>query len=247
MNALPVLADLLRSPQSLLDRDSAELRPILLATIAGGAATFGAVVGAYRGGIQIPFAAIKMPVLFVLPVLLGLPALRALSAVDRQAASWARLNTAALVGMARAALLAAAFSPVLWLYYSVNPDYHRAVLVLAGALALCALPGLATVASALPGRRGWQGGLAALMLLGVLTAQTGWLLRPFIARPTAEVAFLRPLEADVFSGLGATYGTARGADEKWEAERGGMFRQKREFLPTDVDGIRDDATRQETQ
>ena len=32
---------------------------------------------------------------------------------------------------------------------------------------------------------------------GAITAQTGWVLRPFVARPEAELTFLRPIDSDV--------------------------------------------------
>lgn len=227
-SVLSLIATLLRAPQEVVDApaaDHATLVPRLLATTLVGAGVFGAVVGAYRGGIQVPYAAIKMPILFLAPVALGLPAVRALFAVDTEPASWRRLGMAGLVGMARAAVLAAAFSPVLWLYYSLGPDYHAAILVLAASLAAVALPGLTTLARALPraGRRQVLATIGAVGILGMLTAQAGWVLRPFVARPTAEVAFLRPLEADVFSSLGASLDSAQGRHRGWEAEGRGLL------------------------
>ncbi len=225
---LTLTTTLLQTPLDLLETPPLEHRDLtarLLGITVAGAAVFGAVVGAYRGGLQIPYAALKMPVLFLAPAALGLPAVRALFAVDSEAVSWSRLRLAALVGMARSAILAAAFSPVLWLYLSVRPDYHSAILALAGSLGLVALPGLATLAQALPraGRRQVLATLGAVSILGVLTAQAGWVLRPFVARPSASVTFLRPVEANVFSSLGASMGAAQGRYEDWEPEQRGLL------------------------
>jgi hypothetical protein len=225
---LSLIADLLRTPTAVLDTPADQHRdlvPQLLGIAVAGAAVFGAVVGAYRGGIQIPYAALKMPLLFLAPVALGLPAVRALFAVDTEAVSWRRLGLAGLVGMARASVLAAAFSPVLWLYYSIGPDYHAAILALAASMALVALPGLMTLAQVLPraGRRQVLATLGAVGILGVLTAQAGWVLRPFVARPTAELTFLRPVEADVFSSLGASLSAAQGRYRGWEPESRGLL------------------------
>ena len=61
--------------------------------------------------------------------------------------------------------------------------------------------------------------------MGLTLAQTGWLLRPFVSRPTAEVTFLRPVEEDVFSALSATRRSAMGDySESWEASPSGAFR-----------------------
>ncbi len=225
---LTLIATLLRAPSELLEgREETvrDLAPRLLTITIVGAAIFGGVIGAYRGGVQVAFAAIKMPILFLAPVVIGLPAVRALFAVDAPAASWHRLGLAGLVGMSRAAILAAAFSPVLWLFYSVEPDYHTAIVALALSLGVVAVPGLASMARALPkvGRRQVLATLGAVCILGVVTAQAGWVLRPFVARPTAEVAFLRPLEADVFSALNASVDSAQGRYRGWEPEQRGLL------------------------
>ena len=47
-----------------------------------GAALLGAVCGSYRGGIQIAFAAVKMPALFLVPLLVALPAVHARAGVS---------------------------------------------------------------------------------------------------------------------------------------------------------------------
>ena len=96
-STLTLIATLLRAPAEVLDDRADTLRqlaPRLLAITLVGAAVFGGVTGAYRGGLQILFAAIKMPILFLAPVAIGLPAVRALFAVDAEAvkAAAARLS-----------------------------------------------------------------------------------------------------------------------------------------------------------
>lgn len=200
-------AALLRDPQSLVDDagDPAVVAwrvPRLVAVTAVSAALFGAVVGSYRGGIQIPYAALKAPLLYGIPLVVGLPASRALFEAFGAEVPWRRLSMAGLVGVARAAVLAAALGPALWLLWSVAPSYHLAVFLMAALLVVSGAPGLATVARAVPaGPARWLGGAASLVVLGLVTAQTGWLLRPFVARPTAEVTLFRPVEGDVFGSL----------------------------------------------
>lgn len=198
---------LLRDPQGLVDDadDPAALAwavPRLVAVTAGSAALVGAVIGSYRGGVQIPYVALKAPLLYGVPLVVGLPAARALFAAFGAEVSWARLAVAGLAGVARAAVLAAALGPALWLFYSLGPGYHLAICAMVALLAAAGGPGLLTVARAVPaGRARVLGGAASLLVLGLVTAQTGWLLRPFVARPTAAVTLFRPVEGDVFGSL----------------------------------------------
>lgn len=224
-----VLRDPLEVVESTSDRAAlARTLPGLLAIAAGGAAVFGLVAGSYRGGEQLAFAAVKMPFLLWIPVALTLPVVRALWAACEVEVPWTRVAVAGLVAMARTAVLAAALGPALWLVYSLRPDYHFSVLLLAASLVLVGLPGLSVLARAMPvgGRRRGLAMAGSLLVLGLTTAQTGWVLRPFVARPTAEVTFLRPIEEDVFSGLGATTRSATGDYRGWEAESKGLLRQR---------------------
>lgn len=223
-----------RDPISIVDESAepdalARLAPKLLAIAVVGAGIFGAVVGSQRGGIQVAYAAVKMPALLWIPVVLALPAARGLWAACELDVPWARVAMAGLVAMARTAVLAAAMGPVLWLFYSLNPGYHVSVLALAAALALVGLPGLGVVARAMPagGRRRGLAMAGSLLVLGLCTMQTGWLLRPFVSRPAGEVAFLRAVEEDVFSSLAATSHSAVGDySQDWKPETRGMLRSR---------------------
>ncbi|MEQ1569900.1 MAG: hypothetical protein ABMA64_29975 [Myxococcota bacterium] len=202
---LELCGEILRDPVAVVDRGSdrarfAVLAPRLLAITVASAVVFGAVTGSYRGGIQVGFAALKMPLVFLVPLLAALPASRAMYRVSGVELDPTRLGLAGLVGVARAALLAAALAPVLWLLYSLDLPYHLAVVVFAGMLALAGLPGLATLGRVIPGTAR-AAALGSVFVLGLVTAQTGWVLRPFVARPTAEVSLVRPLEGDITGSL----------------------------------------------
>lgn len=219
---LPLTARVLRSPADLV-APGVRLENILvglvtLIVLAGG--LFGVVIGSYRGGVQQVFAALKVPLVFVLPLLLVLPAVRALYVAAGVPLRYERLVVASLVGVARAALLAAALGPALWLLYSVRPDYHFAVMCLCATLVVTGGVGLLTIARLLPdgGKLRGLAHMGALVLAGVVFAQSGWVLRPFLVRPRGEVTFVRPIEADVFSSMGASYRSSRGRYDGWEAE-----------------------------
>lgn len=230
---LSLMSATLRDPASLVDADRETLAwmvPRLLVVVVLGAAVFGGVVGSWRGGAQTVFAAAKMPFLLMVPMAVGLPAVRALFSTVDDVIPWHRIAAAGLVGAARSAILAAALAPVLWLLWSVVLDYHVATLVFALSLAAVGGQGLLVVRHVLPaGRRPALAPLAPLAvsvaLLGVVTAQTGWVLRPFVARPRAEVTLLRPIEADIFSSLAVTTKSAAGAYGEWDPESRGLLRE----------------------
>jgi len=243
MTLIHCAAELLRAPGPMVDRIEAEgtfaeEAPRLLALLALGALTFGAVVGGYRGGWQVPLAAAKLPLLFLVPMVLVLPALRGLWALCEVDVSYRRLVTAGLVGGARTALLAAAAGPVLWLLFGLL-GYHLAVLAFVGVLGLCGLPGLLVVARAVPhgGRGRWVALGASLALLGLASMQTGWLLRPFLVRPqTTEVVVLRPIEEDVFSAVGTTAWSAMGVYDRDRRFGEPVYGTRRGPAPTPADG-----------
>lgn len=228
---LALTVRVLRSPESLIEGDRVPLAtvvPGLLALVAIAGGLFGIVVGSYRGGIQHLYAAIKLPVVLLLPLLVALPAILALYRAAGVALRYERLAFAAIVGVTRASLLAAAMGPALWLLYSVRLDYHRAVMSLVAALVVAGVVGLVTVARLLPGGGRLRGcaHLASLVLAGLVFAQGGWLLRPFLVRPRAEITFVRPIEADVFSSVDAAWSSANGDYRGWDAEPVPLWNEK---------------------
>lgn len=243
---LSLIVRTLRDPRELIDeadeRDTLSWAvPRLLGLTLLGGAVFGAVIGGYRGGLQVPFAALKMPLLLTIPLVIGLPTVRALFATPEQTPSWSRVAFAGLVGSARAGILAAAASPILWLLWSVVLDYHQATVVLSLAVMAVGLQSLLTMRFALPelGVKHLGAVAVSTLILGLTTAQTGWVLRPFIARPTAEITFLRPLEADIGTALLRSTRSAAGdyGSRSWEPQSAGLgARGLRRSSPSRQDG-----------
>lgn len=207
-SVLALCGDLLRSPEDLVGRAEdrrafAHAAPRVLLVAVASAALFGAVVGSYRGGAQIAFAALKMPLLLLIPLVVALPAVGALFHVAGRPVAAQRLSMAGLVAVARTALVAVAAAPVVWLAFDGGVVYHGAIVLLAGVLVLAGAAGLPSVARGLgpPTARTRIAALVSVVLLAAVTAQTGWVLRPFVARPRAEVTLLRPIEGDVLGSL----------------------------------------------
>ena len=233
MDTLDLTTRVLRNPDEVADSDDprvlARLAAPLLGLACGGAALLGVAAGSTSGALQAFFAAIKTPVLFLVPALVVLPLVYTAAEAAGTKVRFSRLAIVTLAGLARTGLLAAAAAPLLWLPFSLGADYHLSVLLFVGTFGIVMAPALATLVRALPtgGSLRLPAMLGTLVLLGLVTAQTGWLLRPFVARPQAAVTFLRPVEADVFSSIGATARSATGDyTGDWKPEGSGMWSER---------------------
>jgi hypothetical protein len=205
---LSIAVDVLTRPEAFVDRFDrpdrvGEVVSPLLVLLLLGAGLFGAVIGSYDGGWQLLYASVKLPAVLLLAAVVSLPALRVLHAREGRSVSAARAGLAALVGCARVALLSTALAPVVWLVYSLDPPYVLAIMMLAGGLTVVGLPGLISVARALSpsGRLRLGPTVATVALLGLVMAQSGWMLRPFVVTPGAELTVLCPRSGDVITGL----------------------------------------------
>lgn len=214
-NLLARFDRVLRTPDDLVSDDPEQLRQnaadLVLVTLVG-AAAWGLVVGSYRGGLQLVWAPIKAPLIFLLPLGVCLPALRALLADDPSDLPAARLASATLAGAARAAVLCAATAPLLWLLYGLPLGYEGSLLWTVALAAPPTAAGMAVVTRALdPSSLRVGAQIAGLALLALVTLQTSWLLRPFLAHPQREVTFLRAVEDDAFTSI---------ADAAWGCDAG---------------------------
>lgn len=112
---LETCAALIRDPVALGRDDPRRVQhdhgPVLLLISLVSAAIFGGVVGTYRAGLQLLYASLKLPLLWMVPVLVTLPAVRAFHRVCGIEVSYGQVALAVLVGCARSALLLAVASP----------------------------------------------------------------------------------------------------------------------------------------
>jgi hypothetical protein len=211
---------LLRAPQRFLDElDGADLVPLtrtLLATVALGAGVFGAVVGAYRGGVQVVYGAVKVPLLLLGTMAICMPAFVALARALRVRLSAREVVTLTLGACARFALVLAGLAPVLWLLAGWL-GYHATALVVALACGLAGLSASGLLFRGLTRRGGGvAAGLAFLAVFAVVGGQTSWLLRPFLVRPrTTQVPFVRAIEGDL---LDAVWRSGRSAAGVYDPE-----------------------------
>jgi hypothetical protein len=194
--------------------DLAGIARAMIATIAVGAALFGAAIGMYRGGLQIAYAAIKLPLVLVFTAAIAAPALTAFNhALDRPAALRRDLALA-LSALALGGLVLAALAPLVFVARAVDAGYHHTTLLVVGCCALAGCVSLAFLVRALRQQTpGWATTAAALLcaVATVVGAQLAWTLRPYLVRPRSpEIVFVRELDGSLLEAVTNTVDSARG-------------------------------------
>lgn len=221
---------LLRDREVMLARirhgtDLAAILRTMIATIAVAMALVGAALGSYRGGAQIAYAALKLPLVLLGTAALSAPALtafgRALGRRSRLAADLALVMAALAFG----ALLLAACTPLILLGRAIDLSYHEMILATVGMFAVAGVAALQLVIHALSlehlrdGTHGWRAAVAGLCVVFTLVGgQLAWALRPYLVRPrTPDVPFVRALEGSLFDAVTGAFQSARGIYTRAEA------------------------------
>jgi hypothetical protein len=198
-------------------RAGGDLKPILatmVATIAVSMAIVGAALGSYRGGIQIAYAAIKLPIVLLGAAALSAPALSAIGAAlgrrSRLSADLALVMSAVAFG----ALLLAATTPLILLARALELDYHRMIVGTVGAFTVAGCATLRMIVQGVAAEHapGWRSAVAGLCCVFALVgAQLAWAMRPYLVRPRApEVPFVRAVEGTLLDAVWTTLDSARG-------------------------------------
>lgn len=217
--AIARLELLLRDPDGFLtaldraesSRDAnaamASLTRVLVGAVTVGAGLFGAIVGAHRGGLQVLYCAVKVPLILLVTLVVCAPAFIALARAAKLPLGSRSVIALALGSCARFALVLVGLAPFVWLMEGWELGYHRVIL---SVVAVCALAGVAAgrllfKGLARAGGAGTRVGLAFVAVFAVVGAQTSWIMRPYVVRPRTESApFVRSLEGDFLQALGTT-------------------------------------------
>jgi hypothetical protein len=196
-----ILNELLRDPALIVRRCEREeglreLSLMALGCLALGSAAFGGVVGSFRGGLQIAFSAVKLPLALVAALVICVPGFYALMRGFGGASRFPAMAALAMSASARAALVLMAFAPVLWLVVERGLEYHDAVIFASGMYLVSGLAAIGIVVRGLGSTfRGLAAGAACALLFMAVLGQTAWMLRPFFGRPSQEtVPFVRARE-----------------------------------------------------
>lgn len=220
-----LLNRLLRAPGDIAAdcREDRDLRPLVVTSLlatALGAAAFGGVIGSYRGGVQILYAALKLPAAMLLTLAICAPAFHALAAALGRAFPMRSIVALALAAAGRASLVLLALSPLVWIVLDRGIGYHAAALVCALAYAVAGAAALGVILRGLGEGAGQL--LTTVAFAGVffaVTGQAGWIFRPYLVRPQTwnaaaghmrEVPFLRAYEGSFADSLYLSSRSARG-------------------------------------
>ena len=105
------------------DRDVAGIARTALLTLAVAATAFGAAVGSWRGGRQIAFAAVKMPVGILGTLAIAAPAFYVLAAIFGRPWAMRPVLSLVLAAGARFSLVLLAITPPIWLTIDFGAPY----------------------------------------------------------------------------------------------------------------------------
>jgi hypothetical protein len=189
-----------------------------IAAIVAGALLFGAAVGSWRGGPQIAFAALKLPMVTLGTLILCVPAFYAIAAIFGRPGSLRAAVSIMLVAGARFSLVLLAATPVVWLTVSLGASYDAVKLLAALAYALGGLAALGLILRALgpgPGKVATVVTFVGVFLL--VGGQTAWILRPYLGTPghDAITLFTREREGglayQLYVSVGRLVSNGRGA------------------------------------
>ena len=227
--ALEVIDLLLRDREAMLARirkgnDVAAIMRTMIATIAVCMAIVGAALGSYRGGVQIAYAAIKLPIVLLGTAALSAPALSAIGAALGRRSRLSADLALVMASLAFGALLLAACAPLLMVGRALELDYHRMILATVAVFAIAGLAALRMVwrGVALEAAPGWRTAVAGLCLVfSLVGGQLSWALRPYLVRPrTPEVPFVREVEGSLFDAVTQAFRSARGIYDRDAAPLG---------------------------
>ena len=217
---------LLRDREAMLARihkgaNLAAIMRTMIATIAVTMAIVGAALGSYRGGVQIAYAAVKLPIVLLGTAALSAPALSAIGAALGRRSRLTVDLALVMSALAFGALLLVACTPLIMLGRSVDLDYHRMILAVVAMFAVAGGAALRMIwrGVALEAAPGWRTSVVGLcVVFSLVGGQLAWALRPYLLRPrTPEPTFIREVESSLFDAIAGSMQSARGIYSRDEA------------------------------
>jgi hypothetical protein len=182
------LERLLRSPKEIAadcrtDRGATEIARAALVAIVLGAALFGGVVGSWRGGWQVAFAALKLPIVSIATLAIAAPAFFVLTQVFGRPWPLRAVISLMLAAGARLSLVLLAATPVLWLMVNLGASYPLVKLIAALFYGLAGIAALSLLLVGVGAERGRWAIVGTFVCVFMLAGgQVAWVLRPYIGR-----------------------------------------------------------------
>lgn len=230
--AMQVVDELLRDRGALLARieRGQQLQLIakaMLMVLGASSASVGVVLGMYRGGLQVLFAGIKLPLVVLATVAVCAPLYTALKRSLGHRSSLAKDLAMCLSALALMSLVSASLAPLLLWAILDGASYHKLILGTVGIGAMGGLAGYVLFFRGMSGQiqRGHR--LIAttlLIVMGLVGVQLSWVMRPYLVRPqTVETPFVRSSEGSFLDSVLKSVDSSRGiyrSESDYSARRG---------------------------
>ncbi|MFQ5505731.1 MAG: hypothetical protein ACE5F1_13175 [Planctomycetota bacterium] len=174
-----------------------------------------------RGGLQMAATMLKVPLLFLLTLLVTFPSLYVFSALAGSRLGAKSTLRLLVVAIAVNLAVVAGFGPVTAFFVLCTKSYsfikllNVAMFAIGGVISLVFLrrtlahvfgPGGATPKDRFQGGRARQIFGVWIVVYGIVGAQMGWVLRPFIGAPELPFQLFRARESSFFQDLVKTFG-----------------------------------------
>ena len=228
--SLGIIDLLLRDREVMLARiragtNLAAILKVMIATIAVTMAIVGAALGSYRGGVQIGYAAIKLPLVLLGTAALSAPTLTAIGRAVGRRSNLVQDLSLVMSALAFGALMLVAGTPLILLGRAVDLTYHQMILMtvtmfgIAGLAALHMIIHAVSVENLRDGTRGWRTAVLGLVIVFVtIGGQLSWALRPYLVGPrTEDGLFLCALYWFLLYAITGAFMSARGVYSRDEA------------------------------
>jgi hypothetical protein len=226
MNHFSVLLRLLRDRSQFLKevRNSVKLESKIAALLVASSvffAVYGAILGAYSGGLQIVSSAIKLPALYLLTLIICLPTLYFFDILFGSKLDFKQYMTMALTAVAVISVLLFSFAPVVLFFLISVKDYFFFLLLNVLIMTVTGTVGVRLFCKGMrdivtdaeitqpTSRRyllqGW------VLLYGLVGSQLGWTLRPFFGFEGERFQIFRPeIEGNVYMQVARSIGILLG-------------------------------------
>ena len=206
MNHFSVLIRLLRDRRKFLDevRSATKLESKIASLLVASSfffSVYGAIIGAYSGGLQIISSAIKLPALYLITLIICLPTLYFFDILFGSKLSFKQYVTMALTSVAVISVLLFSFAPVVLFFFISVKGYNFFLLL---NVLVMAITGAVGVRLFYKGMRDMVGAEAIeqklrrrllqgwVILYGLVGSQLGWTLRPFFGAEGEPFQIFRP-------------------------------------------------------
>lgn len=226
MNHFSILIRLLRDRKQFLSevRSKTKLESKIASLLVASSlffAIYGAIIGAYGGGLQIISSAIKLPALYLLTLLICLPTLYFFDILAGSKLDFRQYITMALTAVSVISVLLFGFAPVILFFLISVKDYFFFLLL---NVLVMAVTGTIGVRLFYKGMRDMSGSPDApklsarryllqgwMLLYGLVGSQLGWTLRPFLGFDGEPFQVFRPeIDGNFYSQVARSIGIFMG-------------------------------------